>query len=179
MSGRAPWGDDMSNLVPSKLIESRILWIRGQRVMLDADLAEVYGVTTKRLNEQVRRNKARFPPTFMFQLTATEKREVVANCDHLKNLKFAPHRPHAFTEHGALMLASVLNGTRAIQMSLYVVNAFINLRAAVSAHKDLQRRLDDLEKKYDNQFHVVFDAIRGLMEPKGDERLIVRGFGKK
>lgn len=169
----------MPTLVQSKLIETRILWLRGQRVMIDADLAEVYGVTTKRLNEQVRRNKARFPPTFMFRLTASEKREVVANCDHLKKLKFAPHLPYAFTEHGALMLASVLNGSRAIQMSLYVVNAFINLRAAVSAHQDLQLRLNDLEKKYDDQFHVVFDAIRGLMESEGDDRLVVKGFEEK
>lgn len=87
---------------PAALITTRILTLRGQRVMVDADLAELYGVTTKRLNEQVKRNQARFPQDFMFQLTPEEKQEVVANCDHLKNLKFSKTLPHAFTEHGAI-----------------------------------------------------------------------------
>lgn len=90
-------------------IESRILLIRGQKVMLDSDLAKLYGVSTKRLNEQVKRNQKRFPADFMFKLTAKEKAEVVANCDHLSRLRFSPVLPNAFTEHGALMAASVLN----------------------------------------------------------------------
>src|ERR1017187_2415719 len=89
-------------------VEHRILLIRGYRVMLDADLAEVYGVSTKRLNEQVKRNRARFPEKYMFQITAQEKKEVVANCDHLAKIRFSPGFPYAFTEHGAIMLASVL-----------------------------------------------------------------------
>ena len=99
----------MSALVPRKRIEQTILLIRGHRVMLDADLAHLYGVTTKRLNEQVKRNRNRFPADFMFQLTSKEKAEVVANCDHLTKLKFSPAKPLAFTEHGAVMVASVLN----------------------------------------------------------------------
>jgi hypothetical protein len=98
----------MDSLVSLETIEKRILFIRYQRVMLDADLAELYGVTTKRLNEQVKRNRNRFPEDFMFQLTEEEKIDVVANCDHLKRLRFSPNLPHAFTEHGAIMLASVL-----------------------------------------------------------------------
>ena len=118
----------MSALVSRKQIEQTILLIRGHRVMLDTDLADLYGVTTKRLNEQVKRNRNRFPADFMFQLTSTEKAEVVANCDHLKKLKFSPVRPFVFTEHGAVMVASVLNSKRAIEVSIYVVRAFVALR---------------------------------------------------
>src|SRR6478609_6546451 len=109
-------GESIS-LVPVERIERAILFIRGEKVMLDSDLAEIYGVSTKRLNEQVKRNAKRFPSDFMFQLTETEKTEVVANCDHLAKLKFSPHLPYAFTEHGALMLANVLNSERAAQTS--------------------------------------------------------------
>ena len=142
-----------------------ILMIRGQKVILAADLAKVYGVTTKRLNQQIKRNRERFPEDFMFQLTAEEKNEVVANCDHLSNLKFSPALPYAFTEHGALMAASVLNSERAIETSVFVVRAFVQLRHMLSAHRDLERRLDALEQRYDKQFRVVFDAIRALMKP--------------
>jgi hypothetical protein len=152
-------------LVPPEHIERSILLIRGQRVMLDADLAGLYGVSTKRVNEQVRRNRDRFPGDFMFQLTTNEKAEVVANCDHLSKLRFSPVLPNAFTEHGAIMAASVLNTRRAIQVSVFVVRAFVKLREIISQHKDLGRRLDELEKKYDAQFKVVFDAIRQLMAP--------------
>lgn len=100
-------------LVPVERIQQTILVIRGHKVMLDADLAKLYGVTTGRLNEQVKRNRKRFPSDFMFQLTSDEKLEVIANCDHLKKLKFSPVPPNAFTEHGAIMVASVLNTTRA------------------------------------------------------------------
>lgn len=108
---------DKAAIVPYGKIEERILLIRGQRVMLDADLAELYGVSTKRLNEQVRRNRSRFPADFMFQLTKEEKRKVVTNCDHLAQLKYAPSLPFAFTEHGAVMVASVLNSARAVTVS--------------------------------------------------------------
>lgn len=107
-----------TGLVPTEVISSRILSIRGERIMLDADLAELYGVETKRLNEQVRRNRERFPEDFMFQLTAEEKKYVVANCDHLSRLKFSPTLPYAFTEHGAIMAASVLNTLRAVEVSV-------------------------------------------------------------
>ena len=104
-------------IVPVERIESRILLIRGQKVMLDSDLAELYGVSTKRLNEQVKRNQNRFPADFMFKLTAKEKAEVVANCDPLQTLKFSPGLPNAFTEHGTIMVASVLNTPRAIDLT--------------------------------------------------------------
>lgn len=157
-------------------IEKRILLIRGRKVMLDLDVAEVYGVTTKRLNEQVKRNRDRFPEDFMFQLTAQEKAEVVANCDHLERLKFSPQLPYAFSEHGALMLASVLSSPVAIQASIQVVRAFVRLRGILAAHAELAERLAQLEKKYDTQFKVVFDAIRGLMTPPPTPRRCI-GFG--
>jgi len=138
--------------------------------MIDADLAALYGVPTKRLNEQVRRNTKRFPADFTFQLSRAERDEVVANCDHLQRLRFSPTLPYAFTEHGALMAASVLNTARAVEVSLYVVRAFVQLREGLAAHKDLARRLDALEAKYDRQFKVVFDAIRELMTPPEPKR---------
>lgn len=113
----------METLIPVEMIEKKILMIRGEKVMLDADLSELYGVTTKRLNEQVKRNCERFPDDFMFQLTEEEKAEVVAICDHLKRLKFSPVLPYAFTEHGAIMLASVLNSPIAVQTSVLVVSS--------------------------------------------------------
>ena len=152
-------------MVPTGRIDRAIVVIRGSRVMLDADLAELYGVTTKRLNEQVKRNRERFPADFMFQLTASEKAEVVAYCDHLRRLRFSPVLPHAFTEHGAIMLASVLNSRVAVHTSIQVVRAFTRLRDALGSHKALARKLDELERKYDGQFKVVFDAIRRLMAP--------------
>jgi hypothetical protein len=117
----------MKALIPAEVIEQRILLIRGQKVILDADLAFLYGTTTKRLNEQVKRNRNRFPEDFMFRLTKGEKDEVVAICDHLVKLKFSPVLPNAFTEHGAIMVASVLNTGKAIQISVFVVRAFILL----------------------------------------------------
>ena len=151
--------------VPAEQIEQAILLIRGQKVILDTDLAKLYGVSTKRLNQQVKRNYDRFPEDFMFQLTPKEKGEVVANCDHLSRLKFSPAFPYAFTEHGAIMAASVLNTPKAIETSIFVVGAFVKLREMLSAHKDLERKLAELEKKYDEQFSVVFEAIRQLIKP--------------
>ena len=104
--------------VPIEQIQRKILLIRGKKMMLDADLAQLYGVSTKRLNEQVKRNHDRFPEDFMFQLTAAEKAEVVAKCDHLAKLKYSPTHPYAFTEHGAIMLAAVLSTPRAIEVSV-------------------------------------------------------------
>jgi hypothetical protein len=157
-------------IIPSARIERAILMIRGHKVMLDADLAYLYRVTTKRLNEQVKRNRKRFPNDFMFQLTPREKAEVVAICDHLSSLKFSPALPYAFTEHGAIMLASVLNSRTAAQVSIQVVRAFIKLREAVASHKELTQRIDELEKKYDGHFKLVFDAVRQLMTPPEPKR---------
>jgi ORF6N domain len=162
--------------IPSERIERSILLIRGQKVMLDADLAELYGVPTKALNQAVKRNSERFPPDFMFRLTREEKDEAVTNCDHLRKLRFSSVLPSAFTEHGALMLASVLNSSRAVEMSVFVVRAFVKLRQMLASNRDLARRLNEMEKKYDTQFRVVFDAIRELMKmPERPRRKI--GFG--
>ncbi len=153
------------NLIPKGIIEQTILYIRNQKVMIDADLARIYGVSTKRLNEQVKRNLSRFPIDFMFQLTPEEKAEVVANCDHLLKLKFSNKLPYVFTEHGAVMLASILNSQIAIDASIQIVRAFIHLREILASHKDLAQKIAKLEKKYDCQFKAIFDAIRLLMEP--------------
>ena len=152
-------------IVPAVGIETRIFLIRGRKVMLDSDLAELYQVSTKRLNEQVKRNRDRFPGDFMFQLTAAEKAEVVANCDHLKKLKYSPTLPHAFTEHGAVMLASVLNSPVAVQASIRVVRAFVRLREVLATHKELARKLTELERRietHDERITVLFEAIRQL-----------------
>jgi hypothetical protein len=154
-----------ASLVSTLPIERRILLLRKHKVMLDADLAELYGVSTKRLNEQVKRNRDRFPPDFMFRLTTTERAEVVAKCDHLRQLRFSPALPYAFTEHGAIMLASVLNSPVAVRASIQVVRAFIAMREALAANKGLARKLAILERKYDAQFKAVFDAIRRLVAP--------------
>jgi len=152
-------------IIPIEPIERRILFLRGQRVILDSDLADLYGVATKVLNQAIKRNLKRFPEDFMFQLTKLEKEEAVTNCDRLSNLKFSTVLPRAFTEHGAIMAATVLNSDRAVEMSLFVVRAFVKLRRALGAHEDLARKLEALEKKYDSQFKIVFDAIRELMKP--------------
>jgi len=155
-------------IIPLARIERSIFIIRGQKVMLDADLALLYGVTTKALNQAVKRNKDRFPPDFRFGLTEKEKGEVVTICDHLKRLKFSPTLPYAFTEHGAIMLASVLNTKRAIKVSLYVVRAFVKLRETLGAHRHLAKKISELEGKvqsHDEHIRALFDAIRQLMVP--------------
>jgi hypothetical protein len=164
----------MTVLVLTERIDRSILNIRGHRVMVDADLADLYGVTTKQLNQQVKRNRDRFPSDFMFRLTKEEKTKVVANCDHLKRLKFSPVLPHAFTEHGALMLASVLNSPVAVHTSIEVVRAFIRMREAIMSYKGLAKKLDAMEERYDVQFKVVFDAIRELMTPVARKRTRIR-----
>ena len=157
-----------NKLLPIEAIEKRIFLIRNQKVMVDADLAELYGVTTKRLNEQVKRNKGRFPEDFMFKLTKKEKQELVANCDHLIRLKYSPVMPNAFTEHGAIMLAAVLNSQKAIEMSLFVVRAFIRLREIISTHKELAQKLKELELKidsHDQHIQAIFEVINQLITP--------------
>lgn len=161
-------GGDMSApiaLIAEGQIEQIILLIRGQKVMIDADLAHVYGVTTKRLREQVRRNKIRFPADFMFLLTKAEHMEVAANCGHLASLKFSRSLSYAFTEYGAIMLASILNSEAAVRASVQVVRAFVRLRQIISANKDLAHQLEKMEKKYDHQFKLVFQVINQFMVP--------------
>ena len=153
-------------ILNSGQIERRILLIRGQKVIVDADLAGLYGVTTKQLNQQIKRNIDRFPSDFMFQLNAEEKAEVVANCDHLEKLKYSPGYPYAFTEHGVIMAASVLNTKRAVEVSLYVVRVFVRLREMLSMNKELAHKLNQLEhklEKHDGAIRSLFEAIRQLM----------------
>lgn len=155
-------------VVKAGKIEQRILLIRGEKVIIDSDLAEFYGVTTKRLNEQVKRNKDRFPEDFMFQLSKEEKAEVVANCDHLSKLKYSKTLPYAFTEHGTIMAASMLNSKTAIEMSIFLVRAFVKLRETISQHKELARKINQLEHKltdHDGQIQILIQAIRQLINP--------------
>jgi hypothetical protein len=160
-------------------IESRIVVLRGLRLMIDADLAALYGVPTRRLNEQVKRNRERFPDDFMFQLDAAEKAEVVANCDHLAKLKFSKVLPYAFTEHGAIQAANVLASPQAVEMGIYVVRAFVRMRELAAVHADLAKRLDELEQKTEglalthdtfsrntrNQLKQLIEAVNQLMVP--------------
>lgn len=156
--------------IPAERIERSILILRGQKVLLDAELAALYGVTTKRLNEQVKRNRERFPDDFMFRLTPVE-------LDSLNRSQFATgsqrHRdprfaPYAFTEHGAIMAANVLASPRAIEMSVHVVRAFVRLREMIGANKELAHKLDELERKlatHDQAIAGLIEAIRELMRP--------------
>ncbi len=163
-------------------IEPLVRTIRGQNVILDSDLAQLYGVPTKRLNEQVRRNRQRFPGDFMFQLSKSELRDwrsQIATSNPAAKMGLR-RRPYAFTEHGAIMAASILNSPMAVEVSVYVVRAFVKLRELVTAHKDLARKLDALEAKYDAQFKVVFDAIRQLMAPPPEPKRRGKiGFGRE
>lgn len=134
--------------------------------MLDADLAVLYGVSTKRLNEQVRRNRSRFPDDFMFQLTREEVRSLRLQIATSKQGRGGRrYAPLVFTEQGIAMLSTVLNSERAIQVNIEIMRAFVRLREMIATHKDLARKLEALEKRYDAQFRVVFDAIRELMKP--------------
>jgi hypothetical protein len=136
--------------------------------MLDADLAAICGVSTRRLKEQVRRNSARFPARFMFELSKEERDEVVAKCDHLARLRFSPSLPYAFTEHGAVMLAAVLRSHRAVEVSVFVVQAFVRMRKMLTDQRQFALKLAELEAKlasHDKNFQVVFDALRKLMQP--------------
>lgn len=162
-----------STTLSSEAIAYRILLIRGHKVIIDADLADLYSVTTKRLNEQIKRNSTRFPTDFVFQLTKAEKSKVVADCDHLAKLKFSSTNPYAFTEHGAIMAASVLNSPKAVEVSVLVVRTFVTLRQMLSNHTELRHKLAALEARLDNHDETIYtlvQTIRQLMErPKLDK----------
>lgn len=155
------------SLIPAERIEQSILLIRGEKVMLDADLATLYDVPTRRLNEQVKRNIERFPSDFMFQLTKQELENwrshfAISNPAAKMSLR---RRPYAFTEHGILMLSSVLKSKRAAQVNVEIMRTFVRLRRMIASSKHLAQRLDQLENKYDKRFKIIFDAIRQLMTP--------------
>jgi len=170
----------MDEGLPGTIARS-IRWIRGQKVMLDRDLATLYGVTTKVLNQAVKRNLERFPDDFMFRLTDVEV--IGVQGDGLRSqfvtLKRGHHlkyQPLAFTEQGVAMLSSVLGSPRAVQVNIAIMRVFVRLRELMATHKDLARRIDELEKKYDGQFGVVFEAIRELVNAPDEPPRI--GFGK-
>ncbi len=146
-------------------VAKRIMELRGRRIIIDADLASLYGVTTKALNQAVKRNSDRFPEEFMFVLDAGEKLEVVTICDHLKQLKFSKAKPTAFTEHGAIMVATVLKTKRAVEMSVFVVRAFVELREMLARNSHLARKLAELEQKisrHDKEIVSIVAAVRQL-----------------
>jgi hypothetical protein len=161
-----------SSLIPVETIEKTIYLIRGQKVMLDADLASLYQVTTKALNQAVRRNRERFPNDFMFQLTTKELEElnrsqIVTGSQRHRDPKL---RPYAFTEQGVAMLSSILHSKRSILVNIEIMRTFAQLHLMLATNTELSRRLNDLESKYDRQFKVVFDAIRQLMSPPSSSR---------
>ncbi len=166
------------SVVPMGRIERAILVLRGHKVMLDSDLAALYGVETKVLNQAVSRNIERFPGDFMFQLTEAEATRLRSQIVTLKPGR-GQHRkylPYAFTEQGVAMLSSVLHSPRAIAVNVEIMRAFVRLRQMLTSNAELARRLDNLEKKYDAQFKVVFDAIRELMRPAAPARRRPIGF---
>jgi len=164
----------MKALIPIEVIEKKIFLLRGQKVMLDKDLAELYGVSTKVLNQAVKRNLDRFPEDFMFQLTKEEAdtwwQYVMSNRLRsqfvtLKRGQHIKYSPYAFTEHGILMLSSVLNSERAVQVNIVIMRTFVRLRRLLASNEELARKLHEMDKKYDEQFKVVFESIRQLMLP--------------
>jgi len=157
------------SLVPQELIENKILLIRGKKVMLDKDLAELYGVTTGNLNKAVNRNISRFPEDFMFQLTQDELKNLIF---HFGISSWGGTRalPKVYTEHGILMLSSVLNSERAVNVNIQIMRTFTKLREMLATHADLRKKIEDMEAKYDTQFKVVFDALRQLLDPPAGPR---------
>ncbi len=156
----------MSNLVTTGLIAAKILTVRGKRVMLDSDLAKLYCVETKHLNRQVRRNIRRFPSDFMLQLTRKEYQEILrCQIGTLETGKYSKYLPCVFTEQGVAMLSSVLNSERAILVNVQIMRAFIQLKRMLLTNQDLKRRIEQMEKKYDKQFTIVFQAMKQLLEP--------------
>jgi len=157
--------------IPDEVIINKIYVIRGQKVMVDRDLAELYGVTTKRLNEQVKRNNNRFPSNFMFELTKEEKNQLVANCDHLKKLKFSPVLPKVFTEHGILMLSSVLNSELAVKMSVQIIETFVQLRKLANNYDDIMHKINEMESRNNEQFSEIYEVLQRLFsKPKEKPR---------
>jgi phage regulator Rha-like protein len=172
----------MNEIIPREIIEQRIFLIRHQKVMIDRDLAELYGVETKYLNRQVKRNIQRFPEEFTFQLTAEERDQLVTICHRFKTMKHSSALPNAFTEHGVTMLASVLKSERAVKISINIIKAFVKLREILSSHKELAHRLSDLERKFgkhDDEIRMIFDAIRALMTPPEKKRPMIGFKGKE
>ena len=169
----------MTELIPQEILEKKIYLIRGQKVMFDKDLASLYEVETKVLNQAVKRNIKRFPPDFMFQLNQEEadglSRSQIVTLKRGHNIKYLPY---VFTENGVAMPSSILKSDRSITVNIQIMRTFTKLRELMSTHKDLKRKIDQMEKKYDDQFQVVFEAIKQLLEsPKKPKKQI--GFNRK
>jgi phage regulator Rha-like protein len=163
----------MKPLIPEEVIERKIYLIRGQRVMLDSDLAKLYGVEVKQLKRQVRRNIDRFPSDFMFQLLKEEYESLRRHFGTLKRGEHSKYLPYVFTEQGVAMLSSVLTSKRAVQVNITIMRAFVKLREMLSTHKELAHKLEQLERKiekHDEEIKVIFDAIRQLMTPPEPKR---------
>lgn len=171
-----------ASIVPLERVVSRIFLVRGQKVMLDADLAKLYRVTTKRLNERIKRNADRFPSDFMFQLNTKEHnslRSQIATSKEQTGRGGRRYMPYVFTEHGAIMVASVLDSERAVQISIYVVRAFVQLREMLSSNKALTHKLNELERKLTTHDHAItelIEAIRQLMIPPESQKKRPIGF---
>ncbi|MCX5771952.1 MAG: ORF6N domain-containing protein [Candidatus Hydrogenedentes bacterium] len=157
---------ETNTLVPLERIEQKILRVRECNVMMDQDLAELYGVETKTLNRAVQRNLDRFPDDFMFQLTPEEFTNLRYHFGTSSSWGGRRYPPYAFTEQGVAMLSTVLNSSRAVHVNIQIMRTFVNLRRMLASNEDLARKLAALEKKYDSQFKIVFDAIRQLMTPQ-------------
>ena len=153
-----------SLIIPDERIEKTILLIRGQKIIIDTDLAELYEVSTKALNQAVTRNEQRFPQDFMFRLTKTEKQELVTNCDRLDRLKHSSALPRVFTEQGVAMMSSVLRSERAIQVNIQIMRAFIKLRRWIAGIDDLKSELDKLRDQTNQRFQVVFETLDKLLQ---------------
>jgi len=154
-----------TSLIPAERIEKRIFYLRGVKVMLSPDLAELYGVTAKVLNQAVRRNRARFPEDFMFQLTRGEFEDLKSQIVTSSWGGMRRALPYAFSEQGIAMLSGILRSGRAIRVNIEIMRAFVRLRQMLATNTELARKLNEIEKKYDQQFKIVFDAIRELMTP--------------
>ena len=156
----------VESVIPYDRVENKIFIIRGQKVIIDRDLAELYEVETKYLNRQVRRNIERFPEEFMFRLSKEEQQQLVTNCHRFESMKHSTALPYAFTEHGVAMLSSVLKGDRAVKISIHIVKTFIRLREVILSHKELARSFKELEKRlgrHDQEISVIVDMIKRLI----------------
>jgi hypothetical protein len=154
----------MTYSVSVETIQEKILFIRGVKVLLDHDLAQMYGIETKQLKRSVRRNRKRFPPDFMLELTKEEYNSLRSQFGTLKRGEHSKYMPMSFTEQGVAMLSSVLNSEKAIEVNILIMRAFVKVREMAAAHKDLLLKINEMESKYDHQFRVVFEAIKSLME---------------